>query len=78
LAYRTDDYYLLDRLRRGLSIQPKEWLRFTSEYRMLAFFSNHHIPNANPFEDNWTLWEGYAQFGSSTEGWLDVLGAARF
>jgi hypothetical protein len=70
----TDDYYLLDRLRAWVNIQPKGWLRFHAEVQDARIFFNHHIPNANPYEDNWTLWEGYAQIGSSTEGWLDVLG----
>jgi len=69
----TDDYYLLDRLRAWVNIQPKGWLRLHAEVQDARIFFNHHIPNANPYEDNWTLWEGYAQIGSSTEGWLDVL-----
>jgi hypothetical protein len=69
----TRDFYLLDRLRVWATIQPKEWLRFHAEVQDARIFFNHHIPNANPYEDSWTLWEGYAQVGSSTEGWVDVV-----
>jgi Alginate export len=69
----TNDFYLLDRLRVQVTIQPKEWLTFHGEVQDSRIFFNHHIANANPFEDSWTLWEGYAQLGSSTSGWLDGL-----
>ena len=69
----TRDFYLLDRLRVHATIQPKPWLRFHGEVQGARIFFNHHIPNANPYEDTWTLWEGYAQVGSSTDGWVDVL-----
>ncbi len=71
---RTRDFYLLDRLRVWVNIQPKPWLRFHAEVQDARIFFNHHIPNANPYEDVWTLWEGYAQVGSSTEGWVDAVG----
>jgi hypothetical protein len=70
---RSRDFYLLDRLRVWVNVQPKEWLTFHGEVQDSRIFFNHHIPNGNPFEDSWTLWEGYAQVGSSTEGWVDVL-----
>ena len=70
----TRDSYLLDRLRVHLTIQPRAWLRFHAELQDARIFFNHHIPNANPYEDNWTLWEGYVQVGSSTTGWIDVVG----
>lgn len=70
----TNDFYLLDRLRVHLTIRPKEWLRFHGELQDSRIFFNHHIANANPYEDTFTLWEGYAQVGSPTEGWVDVLG----
>ena len=69
----TNDFYLLDRLRVHATIQPKSWLRFHAEVQDSRIFFNHHIANANPYEDSWTLWEGYAQVGSSREGWGDVL-----
>ena len=69
----TNDFNLLDRLRVSVAIQPKDWLKFYGEVQDSRIFFNHHIPNANPFEDTWTLWQGYAQVGSSTEGWADAL-----
>ncbi len=69
----TNDFYLLDRLRVTVAIQPKDWLKFYGEVQDSRIFFNHHIANANPFEDSWTLWQGYAQFGSSTSGCVDAL-----
>jgi hypothetical protein len=69
----TNDFYLLDRLRVTVAIQPNDWLKFYGEVQDSRIFFNHRIANANPFEDSWTLWQGYAQVGSSTSGWLDVL-----
>src|SRR5258708_8220423 len=69
----TNDFYLLDRLRVTVAIQPKDWLKFYGEVQDSRIFFNHHVANANPFEDSWTLWQGYAQVGSSTEGWVDAL-----
>ena len=67
------DFYLLDRLRVHLAIQPKEWLGFYGEVQDSRIFFNHHTPNANPYEDSWTLWQAYAQVGNSKAGWVDVL-----
>lgn len=71
---QTRDFYLLNRLRVRVTIQPKEWLRFQAEVQDARIFFNHHIPNANPYEDTWTLWQSYAEVGSSTQGWVDVVG----
>src|SRR5882724_2685735 len=70
----TNDFYLLDRLRVNLGIQPKDWLLFYGEVQDARIFFNHHIANANPYEDKWTLWQAYTQVGSSETGWVDVLG----
>jgi Alginate export len=70
---RTRDFYLLGRLRVHVTIQPKPWLRFYGEVQDSRIFFNHHIQNGNPYEDSWTLWEGYAQIGSSTDGWVDAV-----
>lgn len=70
---KTNDFYLLSRLRVRAVIQPKEWLTFNGEVQDAEIFFNHHIPGANPYQDTWTLWEGYAQVGSSTSGWVNVL-----
>jgi hypothetical protein len=69
----TRDFYVLDRLRVKLTIQPKDWLKFYGEVQDARIFFNHHVPNANPFEDSWTLWQSYVQVGSSTSGWVDAL-----
>jgi alginate export protein len=69
----TKDFYDLDRLRVHLAIQPKQWLLFYGEVQDARIFFNHHIANANPYEDKWTLWQAYSQVGSSEAGWLDVL-----
>jgi hypothetical protein len=50
----TSDFYLLDRLRVWVTIQPKPWLRFHGEVQDSRIFFNHHIPNANPYQDSWT------------------------
>ena len=68
------DFYLLDRLRVNATIQPKPWLGFYGEVQDARIFFNHHTPNGNPYEDSWTLWEAYTQVGSSTAGWVDLLG----
>jgi hypothetical protein len=69
----TNDFYLLDRLRLRLGIKPKEWLLFYGETQDARIFFNHHIPNANPYQDKWTLWQAYPQLGSSETGWIDAL-----
>jgi hypothetical protein len=69
----TNDFYLLDRLRLKLGIKPKEWLLFYGEVQDSRIFFNHHIANANPLEDKWTLWQAYPQLGSSETGWVDAL-----
>jgi hypothetical protein len=51
----------------------KEWLLSYGEVQAARIFFNHHIPNANPYEDKWTLWQAYSQVGSSETGWLDIL-----
>jgi hypothetical protein len=52
----TNDFYLLDRFRLNVAIQPNDWLKFYGEVQDSRIFFNHHIANANPFEDSWTLW----------------------
>src|ERR1700686_1067050 len=69
----TKDFYYLDRLRLHLAIQPKQWLLFYGEVQDARIFFNHHIANANPYEDRWTLWQAYSQVGGSETGWVDVL-----
>jgi len=49
------------------------WLLFYGEVQDARIFFNHHNPNANPYEDKWTLWQAYPQVGSSETGWVDAL-----
>jgi len=69
----TDDFYSLDRLRVKLGIKPKNWLLFYGEVQDARIFFDHHIANANPNEDKWTLWQAYPQVGNSETGWVDAL-----
>ena len=69
----TDDFYFLNRLRVNLAVQPKEWLLFYSEVQDARIVFNHHIANANPYQDKWTLWEAYSLVGSPGTGWVDAL-----
>jgi len=69
----TNDFYFLDRLRLKLGVKPKQWLLLYGEVQDARIFFNHHIPNANPYEDKWTLWQAYPQLGSSETGWADAL-----
>src|ERR1700739_1334317 len=69
----TNDFYLLDRFRLTVGIRPKEWLTLFGEVQDSRIFFDHHIANVNPYQDTWTLWQGYVQLGSSTSGWVDGL-----
>ncbi len=69
----TQDFYSLNRLRINATIQATSWLGFHGEVQDSQIFFNHHIPNANPYEDKWTLWEAYPQVGNSETGWIDAL-----
>lgn len=69
----TNDDYYLDRLRVKLAIQPRRWLLFYGEVQDARIFFNQHIPNANPYQDKWTLWQAYPQVGNSEKGWVDAL-----
>jgi Alginate export len=69
----TNDFYILNRLRVKIGIRATGWLKFFGEVQDSEIFFNHHIPNANPNQDTWTLWQGYAQVGSATSGWADAL-----
>jgi len=69
----TNDFYMLNRFRLNVAIRPKDWLKFYGEVQDSRIFFNHHIANANPFEDSWAIWQAYVQVGSSTSGWADAL-----
>lgn len=67
------DLYLLSRLRVRAIVRPKEWLSFHAELQDARIFFNQVIPTANPYQDTFSLWQAYPQFGSPTKGWFDVL-----
>ena len=69
----VSDSYLLSRLRANVTIQPAAWLGFHGEVQDARILLNRHTPASSSYQDTWTLWEGYAQVGHSTEGWVDVL-----
>lgn len=70
----TRDSILLDRLRVNAAIQPKSWLRFFGEVEDARIFFNQRVATSLTYQDTWTLWQAYAQVGSSNSGWIDVLG----
>jgi hypothetical protein len=67
------DSYLLGRLRVNVTFHPQAWLLFQGEVQDARFSFGHPTANRSSFENTWALWEGYAQLGSSTAGWLDAL-----
>lgn len=67
------DSYLLSRLRIYGTFEPEPWMTLHAEVQDAHIFLNQRIPSANPYEDSWTLWEGYFQVGSSTQGPVDAL-----
>lgn len=69
----TSDSYLLSRLRIYGNFEPEPWMTLHAEVQDARIFFNQRIPRANPYEDTWTLWEGYFQVGRSTRGPIDVL-----
>jgi len=69
----VSDSYLLDRLRVNATIQPTAWLRFHGEVQDARIHFNRHTAVSSSNQDTWTLWEGYAQVGHPTDGWVDVL-----
>jgi len=69
----TRDAYLLDRLRVNAAIQPKPWLLFYGEVQDARIFFNQRVATSVSYQDTWTLWQAYAQLGSSTSGWIDAL-----
>ena len=68
-----DDGYDLTQLRLGIYLQPAAWLEFVGVTQDARAFFNHHVPNASSYQNIWDIREAYAQFGSSTEGWIDLV-----
>ena len=69
----VNDAYDLTQLRLGVYIQPTKWLELVAVTQDSQVFFNHHNPNLPPYQDIWDIREAYAEFGSSTEGWIDVV-----
>ena len=69
----THDGYLLDRLRVNATIEPESWLLFFGEVQDSRIFFNRRVATSITYQDTWTLWQAYAQLGSSTSGWIDAL-----
>ncbi len=75
LGYASvDDGYDLTQLRLGMYIQPTNWVKLVIVTQDARAFFNHHVGNVPPYQNIWDIREAYAQIGSSTEGWIDVLG----
>jgi hypothetical protein len=70
----VDDGYDLTQLRLGIYLQPTKWLELVAVTQDSRVFFNHHVGTLPPYQNMWDIREAYAQIGSSTEGWIDVLG----
>jgi hypothetical protein len=74
LSYKpVDDGYDLTQLRLGIYIQPVKWFEIVGVTQDSRVFFNQHIPDASPYQNIWDIREAYARFGSTTEGWLDLV-----
>jgi hypothetical protein len=69
----VNDAYDLTQLRLGIYLQPTKWLQLVGVTQDARVFFNHHVPNVSPYEDTWDIREAYAELGSSTEGWFDLV-----
>ncbi len=70
----VNDAYDLTQLRLGIYLQPVSWLKLVGVTQDSRVFFNHHVANAPPYQNIWDIREAYVQLGSSTEGWIDVVG----
>ena len=69
----TDDSYVLGRLRLNLLVKPARWFSLFGETQDSRIFFNEHLPSGLPYRNTWDIRQAYAEFGSSTEGWVDVI-----
>jgi hypothetical protein len=69
----VDDAYDLTQLRIGVYIEPAKWLKLVGVTQDSRVFFNHHVPNGSRYQNMWDIREAYAQFGSSSEGWFNVV-----
>ena len=70
----VNDTYDLTQLRLGVYIQPTKWLKLVGVTQDSRVFFNHHVATAPPYQEVWDIREAYVQLGSSTEGWIDLVG----
>jgi hypothetical protein len=70
----VNDAYDLTQFRLGVYIQPVSWLKIVGVAQDARVFFNHHVATAPPYQEVWDIREAYAQLGSSSEGWIDVVG----
>jgi hypothetical protein len=70
----VNDTYNLTQLRIGIYIQPTKWLKLVGVTQDSRVFFNHHVATAPPYQNIWDVREAYAQIGSSSEGWIDLVG----
>ncbi|HXE05679.1 MAG TPA: alginate export family protein [Bryobacteraceae bacterium] len=70
---KADDSYLLGRLRLNLLVKPSRWFSLFGETQDSRIFFNQHLPSDLPYQNTWDIRQAYAEFGSSTEGWIDVI-----
>jgi hypothetical protein len=70
----VNDTYDLTQLRIGIYIQPTSWLEIVGVTQDSRVFFNHHVATRPPYQNIWDIREAYAQIGSSTEGWVDLIG----
>jgi Alginate export len=69
----VNDAYDLTQLRLGVYIQPTKWLELVGVTQDSRAFFNHHVPNVSPYQNTWDIREAYARFGSSSDGWFDLV-----
>jgi len=70
----VNDAYDLTQLRLGVYLQPTSWLEIVGVAQDSRVFLNHHAATGPPYQNIWDIREAYAQIGSSTEGWFDLIG----
>jgi hypothetical protein len=70
----VNDTYDLTQLRIGVYIRPTNWLEIVGVTQDSRVFFNHHVATGPPYQNIWDIREAYAQIGSSTEGWFDLIG----
>lgn len=70
---KTNDSYVLSRLRLNLLVKPARWFSLFGETQDSRIFLNEHLPNGLPYQNTWEIRQAYVELGSSTEGAIDVI-----